>query len=164
MAARSPPLGYRRRSSNKEMKTIPTVELSIAAPSEVVILFLQERPKDLRINSAARLLQRESGELSQMLTMLDDLTIEETMSHNGWFGRTDVTYRYTVFRIDDSRTRVSIRTTYELPWLLRSVFSWPMGNILAEVIASYAAITTVSDLVALEHGYRCRSSPFALLP
>jgi hypothetical protein len=146
------------------MKTIPTVELSIAAPSEVVVLFLQDRPNDLRITSAAKLLQRDSGESTQMLTILDDSTIEETMTHNGWFGRTDVTYRYTVLRIDESRTRVSIRTMYELPWLLRSVFSWPMGHILADVIASYAATTTVSDLVALEHGYKCRSLPFASVP
>jgi NADPH-dependent curcumin reductase CurA len=139
------------------MKTIPTVELSVSVPSEIVAKFLRERPKDSRIVSASQLLQRNSGESTHKVQSMDDFTIKETMMHNGWFGQTQVAYCYSLSQIDDSRTRVVIRTTYELPWILRSVFSWPMGHIVADVIASYAATTTVSDLVALERGYQSRS-------
>jgi hypothetical protein len=141
------------------MKTIPTIDLSVDVPSDVVASFLRERASDPRVVGASQLLQDDSGESTHLISDIDDLTINESMVHNGWFGVTNVAYRYTLQPINATRTRVTIRTTYQLPWILRSVFSWPMGHIVAHVIATYAATTTVSDLVALERGFQCRLVP-----
>ncbi|MEM8671804.1 MAG: hypothetical protein AAGG48_30075 [Planctomycetota bacterium] len=139
------------------MKTLPTFELSVTVPRDIVASLLLDRSKDPRVASASRLFQHESGESRHSVIEIDRRTIEESLVHNGWLGETHASYRYSLDPIDDSVTKVSIRTTYKLPWMLRSVFSWPVGSIVAQIIASYAATTTVSDLVALEHGQQCQA-------
>ena len=138
------------------MNAIPPIELSIAVPKDTVASFLRNRPYDRRVIAATQLLEEQSGNSTRAISEVDDTTIEETMMHNGWFGKTAVTYRYSLNAIGSSETHVLIQTHYDLPWILRSILSWPLGHIIANVIASYATTTTVSDLVALECGLMSR--------
>ena len=133
-----------------KMKAIPKIDLTIDVPLDEVARYLREGSSDSRIDSVARELQIDAG-TDITLTEREPLVFAYTDSDANWFGTTELTCLYALTDAGNSRTHVEIQVSYAMPWLLRSVFAWPYGDMMVDAI-KVGILSTVSALVALEKG------------